>query len=168
MKRGAKILLVAISSIIVLFSIRLMTPTQIDDVSSEISCPELEIYNPDILYVIPNFNNTPISQNQSWCEYILSLNKTLALHGINHQPYREFLNENITQENITFAIEEFQNCFNTTPEKFKPPQLKISPENKILIKENNLKLETSLNQIFHKVYHCNDEGKIRNKLIKIF
>ncbi len=168
MKKGAIILLTIISLIILLFIIRLISPTEIDDVSPEIPCPELTTYNPDILYIIPNFNNNPISQNASFCEYITSLNKTLELHGINHQPYREFLTQNITQANMTFAISEFQKCFNQTPEKFKPPQLKISEQNKILIQNNNLKLQTAINQITHKVYHCNDEGSIKNKWVKIF
>lgn len=160
--------MVIISLIIILFLIRLITPTQIDDISPEIPCPELEIYNPNILYVIPNFNNIPISQNQTWCNYILSLNKTLEMHGINHSPYREFLTQNITQEELDFALEEFEECFNKTPQNFKPPQLKISEENKILIQENNLTLKNYVNGIFHKVYHCNDSGRIKNELIRIF
>jgi len=168
MKPFQKILITILSLIILLFIIRLITPTQIDDIHPEIPCPELEIYNPDILYIIPNYNNKPISENQTFCERILSLNKTLELHGINHQPYAEFLYQNISQENLNFAINEFQKCFNQTPEKFKPPQLKISNENKILIQENNLKLISNANAIFHKVYHCNDSGSIKNKLIKIF
>lgn len=168
MKPLPKIIITILSLIVLLFIIRLITPTQIDDIHPEIPCPELEIYNPDILYIIPNYNNKPISENQTFCERILSLNKTLELHGINHQPYAEFLYQNISQENLNFAINEFQKCFNQTPEKFKPPQLKISNENKILIQENNLKLISNANAIFHKVYHCNDSGSIKNKLIKIF
>ena len=168
MKTAAKILLAIFSAIILLFVIRLINPSEIDDVSREIPCSEIETYNPDILYIIPNFNDKPISQNQTFCKYIFSLNKTLELHGINHQPYREFLYQNVTQENLTFAIKEFQNCFNQTPEKFKPPQLKISLENKKLIKQNNLELKNTFSQITHKVYHCNDEGLIRNWIVRLF
>ena len=168
MKLISKILIFIFSLILILFLIRLINPTQIDDISPEIPCPELEIYNPDILYAIPNFNNKPISENQTFCNYILFLNKTLELHGINHSPYREFLYQNITQENLTFAINEFQKCFNQTPQNFKPPQLKISQENKNLILENNLTLKLYTNAIFSKVYHCNDSGKLKNKLVRIF
>lgn len=168
MKKVNIFLLTTLTLIVILFLIRLTSPTQIDDVHPEIPCPELETYNPDFLYIIPNFNNSSISQNQTFCKNLLSKNKTIAMHGINHQPYREFLNENISQEDLTFALEEFQECFNQIPEKFKPPQLRISQENKILIKENNLKLETWFNQLTHKVYHCNDEGIIGNKWIKLF
>jgi predicted deacetylase len=168
MKKTSKIVSIIISLIILIFIIRLITPTQIDDIHPNISCPELEIYNPNIIYVIPNFNNNTISKNPEWCNYILSLNKTLELHGINHSPYREFLNKNITQEELDLAINEFQKCFNQTPKNFKPPQLRISPENKKLIQENNLTIKLLPNTIFHKVYHCNDSGIIKNKWIKLF
>ncbi len=168
MKRGAKTISIIIILIVLLFLIRLISPTQIDDVNPTIPCPELERYNPDTLYVIPNYKNIPISNNQTWCNLIKNLNKTIEMHGIDHEPYRGFLTENITQKQMDFAMSEFQNCFNQTPEKFKPPQLKISKENKLLIQDNNLKLETNLNQITHKVYHCNNTGIIPNRIIKIF
>jgi predicted deacetylase len=168
MKTFPKILLIIFSFIVILFLIRLISPAQVDDISPEIPCSELKIYNSDILYIIPNYNNISLSENKTWCEEILKINKTLELHGINHQPYREFFYENISQEDLTFAIGEFQKCFNQTPEKFKPPQLKISPQNKQLILDNNLTLATALNQLTHKVYHCNDSGIIPNRIIKIF
>lgn len=169
MKKSVIITIIAILSlIIILFLIRSISPKELDDVSPEIPCPEIEKYNVNTFYVIPNFNNHPISENQSWCNYILSLNKTIQIHGINHSPYRELIYENLTQENLTFALNEFQKCFNQTPEKFKPPQLKISEENKKLIRENNLEIKLFRNSLFHKVYHCNDSGLIKNKWIKLF
>ena len=167
MERGS-IILIILLLIAVFFLIRLISPVQIDDVSPEIPCPEIEKYNPDVLWVIPNFNQTLISKNQTWCQGILSLNKTLGMHGINHSPYREFLYENISQEKLDFAIAEFEKCFGYKPTMFKPPQLKINKENKKLIQENNLDLKLTTNAIFHKVYHCEDTGKLSNKIIKIF
>ena len=168
MKKGVKIALILIVSLIVLlFLIRLINPKEIDDVSPGINCSEIEKYNPEILYVIPNYNGIPISNNEEWCSYILSLNKTLALHGITHV-YREFLYQNISQAELNYGISEFEYCFNQSPEMFKPPQMKINKENKNLIKENNLNLKTGFSQVTHKVYHCNDTGIISNKIIKIF
>lgn len=163
-----KIVLIILAIIIIsLFIIRQVNPKEIDDVSPNIPCPELEIYNPDVLYVIPNYGDKPISYYPKWCEYILSLNKTLALHGINHN-YREFLYEDVTQEYLDFGISEFKDCFGFEPDTFKPPQLKISSQNKQLIKKNHLKLKLSLNKITHKVYHCNDSSKPQNNIINIF
>jgi predicted deacetylase len=150
-----------------LFLIRLISPSEIDDVTPGINCPEIAIYNPDTLYVIPDYSNNPISENREWCNYILSLNKTLELHGITHT-YREFLYSDISQIELTKGILKFEKCFNKTPEMFKPPQLVISDKNKKLIKNNNLKLQTRFNQITHKVYHCNDSDKIPNRIVKIF
>lgn len=167
MKKIKIIVLTIVSLIAIIFLIRFLNPTEIDDVSPEIPCPEIEKYNPNILYVTPNFMNIPISENIEFCKEILSLNKTLALHGINHT-YREFLYENISQKNLNFAISEFQKCFNQTPKIFKPSHLQISKTNKKLIKENNLELKTWFNQGTHKVYHCNNSGILPNKIIKIF
>ncbi len=153
--------------LILLFLIRLINPTEIDDITPGISCPEIEKYNPDILYVIPNYNNNLISENKEWCESILSLEKKLYLHGINHT-YREFLYKEITQEDLDFGIYEFEKCFDFSPTTFKPPQLKINKENKSLIKKNNLRLKGFFNQLTHKVYHCEDSSIIPNKIIKIF
>ena len=66
------ILLILIKLIVILFLIRLVSPSEIDDITPGISCPEIAMYNPDTLYVIPDYNNNPISQNKRWCEYILS------------------------------------------------------------------------------------------------
>ena len=167
MKKGGKILIVILAAILSLFIIRIANPSEIDDVSPGIPCPEMDIYNPDILYVIPDYNNFQISQNRQWCNYILSLNKTIEMHGITHE-YREFLYQNITKQELNSAINEFEICFNQIPDKFKPPQLKISPKNKELIKNSNLKLQTPFSQITHKVYHCNNTGIIDNKWINLF
>ncbi len=167
MKKSGVIVLVIISLVIIILIIRLINPRELDDVSPEIPCPELEKYNPDILYVIPFYNNKPISENKTWCSYILSLNKTFAMHGVYHE-YREFLYQNISQEELEKGINEFEECFVYKPIMFKPPQLKISEENKKLIKENNLKLRTEFNQITHKTYHCNNSGRINNKIIELF
>jgi predicted deacetylase len=173
-KRVKKRLLITILSLLfllilffVFFLIRLVSSTEIDDISPGINCPEIEIYNPDTLYVIPNYNNNPISDNKEWCDYILSLNKTLALHGITHS-YREFLYSDVSQIKLTLGILEFERCFNQTPEGFKSPQMKINKKNKQLIKNNNLKLKTKFSQLTHKVYHCSDSGIISNKVMNIF
>jgi predicted deacetylase len=153
--------------ILILFFIRLINPTEIDDITPGIPCSEIEKYDPDIFYVVPNYENNPISENKEWCDYILALNKTLALHGLNHT-YREFLYEDISQEELNQGILEFEKCFNFSPTSFKPPQLKINNQNKELILNNNIKLMKNYNQITHKVYHCNDSDILSNKIIKIF
>ena len=152
MRKGWRILIIIFVLVLVIFSIRLLSPREIDDITPDFFCAEELLEKADILFVIPKFNNTLISENPEWCEYILNLNKTLGLHGVYHT-YREFevdRNQTYLQE----GIDEFKICFGYEPELFKPPQNRISKNNKKLIKENNMKLKTIPNKIIHKIYHC--------------
>jgi len=152
------IALLAIPIILVLslFLIRLFSETQIDDVSPGIPCSMDLLAKSDNLMIIPKFHGESITKNKTWCNYILSLNKTLSLHGLTHE-YQEFKidrNESYLQE----AREIFYECFGFYPQEFKPPQLEISNNNNNLIK-SKMKLLGEFNQITHKVYHCNDSTK---------
>jgi len=152
MRKGWRILIIIFVLVLVIFSIRLLSPKEIDDITPDFFCAEELLEKSDILFVVPKFNHTPISENPEWCEYILNLNKTLGLHGVYHT-YREFevdRNQTYLQE----GIDEFKICFGYEPELFKPPQNRISKNNKKLIKENNMKLKTIPNKIIHKIYHC--------------
>ncbi|MFA5259542.1 MAG: DUF2334 domain-containing protein [Candidatus Pacearchaeota archaeon] len=152
--------------LIILFLTRLSLPRQIDDVSPNIPCDKAYLEKSDVLYVIPSFEKSNISDNNSWCNEILYLNKTLALHGYHHN-YHEFLEDN-NNNYLKDSISVFEKCFNKTPERFKPPQLSISNVNQKLVKIENLKLDLRFNQITHKVYHCNDSGDFPNWLIDWF
>ncbi|MBU0760487.1 MAG: hypothetical protein KJ600_00255 [Nanoarchaeota archaeon] len=163
-----KPLLIAIILFLIPFSLFLLRATsqkQLDDLSPEIPCSENLIEKSDVLWVIPKFNNISI-QDKEWCDYILSLNKTLGLHGVYHT-YEEFQTPR-SQDYLNEGITAFENCFHFKPEIFKPPQLKISKENKQLIKNSGLKLKTQANQLTHKVYHCSDTGKFSNRFIDWF
>ena len=159
-------ILILLFLILALFLIRLTSPQEIDDISPEIPCLQNYVEKSDILWVIPKFNNKSISENKQWCNYILSLNKTLGLHGVTHE-FEEF-NADRSQEYLQEGINIFEQCFGFKPEIFKPPQLKISVENKKLIKENNMELKSKLNQLTHKVYHCNDDGRFKNWIVDLF
>jgi predicted deacetylase len=160
------LILLVLLIVLILFFIRLINPREIDDVTPGISCDEKYLKKSDVLWVIPNFNNTKISENASWCNEILNLNKTIEMHGVTHT-FNEF-KEDRTPEYLENGVEIFQDCFGFPPTSFKPPHLKISEYNKQLIKNNGLQLKTRLNQVLHKVYHCNDAGELSNKLIDLF
>jgi predicted deacetylase len=115
------------------------------------------------LWVIPNYKEQPISENKAWCAYILSLNRTMGMHGINHY-YREFKEDKINQEKLNSSKEIFKECFGYEPTIFKAPKLMLSRENKILLEKNNFEIKGKLNQIIHKVYHCGDTGTLPNYL----
>jgi len=152
MKKAVIILLIIVILLILLLSIRILSPKEIDDVTPAFFCAEELLDKSDILFIIPIFNNKPISENPEWCEYILSLNKTLGLHGVYHE-YREFGIDR-SQEYLQEGIDEFKACFGFEPTLFKPPQLRISKNNRELIKNNNMRLKTIPNKIIHKIYHC--------------
>ena len=170
MKKTLKIILIIVFSLLVLwFLIRLISPREIDDVTPGIPCENEKKYieKSEILWIIPFGDNFLISENKTWCNEILAMNKTLGLHGIYHT-YHEFELKNISQEELNFGIREFEKCFGYAPKLFKPPYLHLNKQNKDLIKQNNLILKYRFNQAIHKVYHCNNSGTLNNKIINWF
>ena len=148
------------------YFIRVSNFKELDDVSPEIECENELLKKSDILWVIPLYNNKSISENKNWCSQILSLNKTLGLHGIYHT-YKE-LDKDRNEEYIKLGIDAFENCFGFKPTIFKPSHLALNENNKLLIVKNNLKPYEEFNQLTHKVYHCSDTGLFSNKIIDIF
>lgn len=151
---------------LLIFLIRLINSRELDDVTPGIECQKDLMDKADTLWVIPNYNNFSISENKTWCSYILGLNKSIGMHGVIHE-FNEFGTDR-NQEYLEKGINIFRDCFNFQPTMFKSPQLKITTNNKELIKENGMKLKYRINQITHKVYHCNDSDKIKNWVIDLF
>jgi len=152
--------------VLALFFIRFFSDRQVDDVSPGMNCDDKILKKSDVFYVVPDFNNNSIADNKEWCTKILAMNKTLALHGVDHE-YLEF-SQDKGMEYLNKGIRDFELCFNQTPLRFKPPQLAISHKNKELIKKAGFKLDLDLNQYLHKVYHCNDSGRLSNRFIDWF
>jgi len=159
------ILLIFLILIFPFLFVRLISPKEIDDVSPGIFCSQEDLEKSEILWIIPKFNNRLISENKEWCDYILSLNKELGLHGITHE-FEEFGTVQ-SQEYLQEGINIFEDCFGYKPVMFKPSQLKISEENERLVKENKMELKGRFNQIIHKVYHCDDTGTLSNWMIDL-
>jgi hypothetical protein len=146
--------------------IRAAGTKQIDDVHPDAGCSMKYLRKSDILWVIPDFNGEKITKNQTWCEEVSALNKTIGMHGITHS-WKEFAG-NITKDDIQKGIDLIQECFNKTPEMFKPPHLTMSQKNKELLEnEFNLTIKKRFNQITHKIYHCNSSGLFDNEFIDI-
>ena len=145
--------------------IRFFSEKQLDDVTIGISCDESLMKKVDVFYVIPNYDGLNISNNLSWCEYILSFNKSLRLHGFEHN-YNEFAIER-DEEYLLESMKIFQKCFNQNATRFKAPQLNITDKNKLMVKKF-LNYDGFFNQLFHKVYHCSDSGIPYNKFNNFF
>ncbi|MDO8508784.1 MAG: hypothetical protein Q7S27_03815 [Nanoarchaeota archaeon] len=164
--KGVIVLLVILSMVILLFIVRIFNSREIDDVSPAIGCSGDILMKSDVLWVIPIFQNDSIENYPEWCEYILSFNKSLGLHGVYHS-FEEFgYSRNAGYLNIGAGA--FEKCFGFKPNSFKAPQLIISGENRRMIEEQGYKVKGRLNQILHKVYHCGDSGTFSNRFIDFF
>lgn len=165
---GIKVILLYISLVVlVLFNglwfFRIFAEKQVDDISPFIDCSQEIIDKSETLMVIPLFEGKSIAENKSWCKNILSLNKTLGMHGVYHI-YKEFKHpkdENYVKE----GMEEFKKCFGFYPQVFEAPQLSLSYENEKILKSLELKIQGYPYTITHKVYHCSDTGKYSNEFI---
>jgi len=150
-----------------MYFVRAFSERQIDDVSPGIDCDPLLLEKSDVLYVIPDFEGKDIAEDSMWCSEILDLDKELSLHGVFHN-YKEF-NEEYNNEEFKEGLNSFKDCFGKYPVDFKPPQLAISLENKEMIERDfDLKVRARFNQLFHKVYHCEDTGVFSNEFIDWF
>lgn len=165
MKRGAKLVFFAIGILVfVLFFVRLVLPSQVDDVNPFRNCSENILAKADVYYVIPKLDGVDINNVSGWCEEISSKDKEFAMHGVYHTfeefgVYRdeEFFNE---------GVEIFETCFGKKPIRFKPGQLKWTAENDWI--KGEVKVDLFWNQVFHKVYHCGDSGVFPNWFIRVF
>ena len=166
MKRGLTLIIIIGILIFSLILVRALNPREIDDINPLIPCENEYVKKSDILWIIPLKNNIPISENKTWCKEILALNKTLGMHGIYHS-YHEF-SFFVNESDLVKGKEIFEECFGYEPTLFKPPYLRLSKENKNLLKENNLSIKRFWNQNTHKVYHCQDTGYFSNKFHDIF
>lgn len=141
-------------------SLREILPKEIDDVSPGIFCPMNYVKNSDVLWFIPLYENkTP---SLEYCKILRDLDKEIGMHGIHHT-YNEFYYP-ISEEELLEGIRIFKECVGYYPLRFKPPQLNISEENSKLVRKY-LELEGWPNQVFHKVYHCEDLRYYPNNLI---
>ena len=141
---------------VIVFSVS-RSPLIVDDVHPSYDCPSL-LAKADVLYVTPLLNRESISEKKEWCSYIVSLNKTLGLHGITHS-YHEF-EEDVTKEDLDVAIDIFESCFNETPTLFRPPYNAISDANRELVESFDMAIYTKP-YISHPYCHCEPHGYMK-------
>ena len=146
----------------VLFFVRFFSEVQLDDVSSEISCDVDLLEEADVYYVIPSFEGVNISGE--WCGQVLSSGKELAMHGVYHE-FEEF-GVYRDEDYVGVGVGIFERCFGYVPERFKPPQIVFASENDWIREE--FEVDLFWNQVFHKVYHCEDSGFFPNWVVRIF
>jgi len=157
------ILCVILLLIFSLYFFRFFSDREIDDVSPEILCEDELLKKSAVLWIVPLYDNKSIADDAGWCKYILSLNKTLGMHGIEHKfnEFYDFRDENY----ILKGIDAFEECFGYTPRMFKAPQLALIKSNEKLLEKMKFDVRGRFNQLTHKVYHCSDTGMFSNELI---
>lgn len=162
MKAWWYFVIVPVLLIVLLFFVRLVLPSQLDDVSPGIPCSEELLNKVDAYYVIPKFEGVEIGK--VWCEEIAGRGKDIRMHGVTHE-YKEF-GELRSEEYFGEGVDIFETCFGFSPDRFKPGNLAWNDENNWI--KNEMEVDIVWNQIFHKVYHCNDTGVFKNWMIRVF
>lgn len=162
-----------------LFFIRLILPSQVDDVNPFMDCSDDVLELADVYFVVPKFENISVVDVEGWCgemrEKISSSRgfgfwglefgeDRLALHGVYHtfEEFGVFRDEEYFGE----GVEIFEECFGFVPERFKPGQLEWVSENDWI--RERMEVELFWNQLFHKVYHCGDTGLFPNWVVRVF
>lgn len=128
----------------------------LDDVHPLISCQKELIEQSDILFVIPFYQNTKLTDFPEWCEEIKNSGKEVGLHGFTHA-WQE-LGTDYPKEYFEEAIDEFEACFGEKPTKARPPMWKLSEKNKKILEELNMEIMN--NPLQTNTYHCDDRGFI--------
>lgn len=148
---------------ILLYFVRFFNDREIDDVSPGILCEDGLMKKSDVLWIIPLYDNKSIGDDAAWCEYILSLNKTLGMHGVEHTLNEFYIFRD--EEYILRGADAFEKCLGYRPTMFKVPQLALVKVNENLLEEMNFEVKGRMNQWTHKVYHCSDTGMFSNRFI---
>lgn len=148
------IILLIFMFILLMYIIRMENKKEINELNPFIYCESVYISKSDILWVIPLYENKSIADNKEWCNQIKNMNKTLGMLGV-YDTYNEF-NQDKDLTYLQKGINAFEKCFGYRPLLFKAPQLKISPNNINLIKNNGLEIEGFFSELTHKDYHCSD------------
>lgn len=159
------ILLIVVISEFSIFIVRAFSSTQLDDVTPGIPCETDVLEKSDVYFVVPMFGNKSIADNKTWCSEMIKSGKKLEMHGVYHT-YNEFF-ELRDDSYINEGVIAFERCFGELPTGFKAPQLALSKENERLL-EQRMNVYRYWNQLTHKVYHCNDTGRLPNKFIDAF
>ncbi|MBT6690224.1 hypothetical protein HN903_03555 [archaeon] len=158
-----------------LWFVRLVLPSQVDDVSPLMGCSEDVLDLADVYFVVPKFDGVEIGG--VWCDKMKNLASSsgwglgvggwenrLAMHGVYHN-FGEF---GTYRDRAYFreGVEVFEECFGFAPARFKPGQLEWIRYNDWI--QDEVEVDLIWNQIFHKVYHCGDSGVFPNWLIRVF
>jgi hypothetical protein len=151
------LIIIAIILALALVISRECSPREIDDVHHKIPCKQDLLDDATWLWVIPLYDNVPISEDKEYCQKLISSGKKLGMHGVKHT-LAEFA-QDVTPEYLEAGIVAFEAAFGYKPTHFKPPKIMITAKNAELVRAKGMTLHNRFQQLIHKVYHCEDHGR---------
>jgi hypothetical protein len=128
-----------------------------DDVHQNITQNYKYIDKSDMLFVIPKFENVPLTDNMNFVQKIKNKNKILGMHGVTHSPEGIFTKAEfgypVKEETIKEGMDIFENAFGYKPKYFKAPCYNLLPENQIKIEKLGMKVVGPETAIFNRLLH---------------
>ena len=142
--------------IIFIFYKTFIAKIELDDVHPLIYTDKDMFNKAEWLWVIPLYNNDPISNHPEWTKMVKQSGKKIGLHGVKHR-LSEFKND-LNHSYIDQGINEFRKAFGFYPTHFKAPRLELSKNNRNYILSKGIKCQGFINQyILSNVLHSEDE-----------
>ena len=158
------LLVILILILCVVLICRKVLHEEFDDVHPLIlDADDKQMKNSKWLWVIPFYNNIPISEDKDWIERLKKTNKKIGLHGVYHT-HKEFGIDR-DDEYIDKGINEFKKAFGYYPTHFKAPSLSLTKNNADKIRKRGIKIKSYLNQILHNVHHSTNSRHLDGRLI---
>lgn len=157
----------ALIILIVLLIIRFFNKSHYDDLHPELPFNKEYLDKSDILFIIPNYNNIPITNYPEYIEKLKSYaqknNKQIGLHGYIHKPEGFFTKAEygyeLPESYIKDNIDLFRKAFNFEPKLFKAPCYNLHPKNREILLKLGLQI-SDINTLFlNKLFH-NDNNII--------
>jgi peptidoglycan/xylan/chitin deacetylase (PgdA/CDA1 family) len=152
----SSLVLVLIMTVFAKSIARTQNTIALDDFSPAIPCEDELFSRASLIFVMPFYNNTVLSEFPEWCSRMRMSGKDFALHGLKHTFYENMFAINETE--LSRSITEFEKCFGKKPEKYRPPMWKISAGNMRILKKHGLVVYD--NPLTTNTYHCNNKGFI--------
>ena len=148
---------VFIISILIFLIIRQIRSIGYDDVHQNIPQNYKFIDKSDMLFVIPKFENVPLTNDMNFVDKIKSKNKILGMHGVTHSPEGIFIKAEfgypVSEEKIKEGMDIFENAFGYKPQYFKAPCYNLLPENQKIIEKLGMKVVGPETAIFNQLLH---------------
>lgn len=141
---------------------RCTSHAELDDVHPLMKCDKLDHFldHPRLtkLWVVPMYNNVPITADPVWCAKIKHWadskpGRVLGLHGYAHTDH-ECARIELSDAHLEHANQLFFEAFGRLPDEFKAPNYALTTKNRDFIESRGLRIATKGDSMFHQIFHC--------------